>query len=43
MNRRMLLGAALAFPYLATAARAQGMGAASTCLASRSDRCRRTF
>jgi len=26
MNRRMLLGAALAFPYLATAARAQGMG-----------------
>ncbi len=26
MNRRMLLWAALAFPYLATAARAQGMG-----------------
>ena len=26
MNRRMLLGAALALPYLATAARAQGMG-----------------
>jgi len=25
MNRRMLLGAALAFPYLATAAQAQGM------------------